>query len=128
MNYINLTPHSLTIFRWRGDPNPVIVPPSGNVARVATRSLHQDTTEEGIPLFQVGYDDLEGMPADWKWPKEETILITSAMAHMALDIWLEENRPPNEESEPMALVWTAYPGELVRDDNGQPIGCIGLNL
>lgn len=128
MHFINLTPHTINIFAKKGDDAPaMIILPSGIVARAATQTEHVDTFD-GIPIFRVEHGDLEGMPADWSWPKEETVLITSALAKPALDLWLDENTPPNEEAEPLALVWTASPGELVRDKEGQPIGCIGLNF
>jgi hypothetical protein len=128
MQFINLTPHAINIFAAKGDATPaMVVPPSGIAARAATKKEHVDTFD-GIPIFRVDYGDLEGMPMDWEWPKEETVLITSALAKPALDLWLEDQRPSNEEGEPLALVWTASPGELVRDKDGQPIGCIGLNF
>ena len=128
MQFINLTPHSVNIFAAKGDAAPaMIVLPSGIVARAATKKEHVDTFD-GIPIFRVEHGDLEGMPRGWQWPAEETVLITSALAKPALDLWLEDQRPPNEEGEPLALVWTASPGELVRDKEGQPIGCIGLNF
>ena len=128
MQFINLTPHAISIFAAKGDAAPVIiVPPSGLVARVATQKEHIDTFE-GIPVFRVSHGDIEGMPSDWSWPLEETVLITSALAKPALDLWLEDQRPPNEEMEPQALVWTASPGELMRGPDGQPIGCIGLHF
>lgn len=104
MNIINLTPHAINIYN--ADRNLVAtVEPSGTVARVeANRQLV--ATVEGVPFYRTTYGALSGLPE----PQDGVIYVVSGMARSAVpgrsDLW--------------------QPGELLRNEAGQPIGCIGL--
>lgn len=105
MNIINLTPHTINIYD--ADKNPVaVVEPSGEVARVtATRTL-VDVGENGIPFYVTTYGEVTGLPE----PQQDTIYVVSGLLRSEvperLDLW--------------------QPGELLRNEAGQPVGCIGL--
>lgn len=103
-NFVNLTPHALNIYT--AESGVISVPPSGNVARVAT-SFNLDSTVDGIDIYTATYGEIEGLPA----PQDNVIYITSGLIVSALQ-------------------GTRYdvtsPGELVRDEDGRPIGCKGL--
>jgi hypothetical protein len=120
MNLINLTPHAVRIFAADGKTELVTVPPSGTVARVAVtrqetgvvpiewdaeRLLARDPLA-GIPVFVGSYGQVENLPA----PVMGTIYIVSAMVRQAV--------PTRRDA--------MSPGELIRDEKGQPTGCRGL--
>ena len=100
--FVNLTPHTINL---TGGEKPVTVPPSGAVARVAV--TREDTgLVYGIPTFLTTYGEVEGLPV----PEAGTIFIVSALV---------KQRVPGRSE-------VFSPGELVRDNKGQPIGCLGL--
>lgn len=98
---INLTPHALTIHT----PDGIVpLPPSGQVARVAT----VETTapdHDGIPVVVTSYGQVVGLPG----PIEGVMYIVSGIVADAA-------RRPD----------VASPGALVRGPDGQPTGCRGL--
>lgn len=120
MNLLNLTPHAVRIFAADGKTELVTVPPSGTVARVsvtrketgvvpiewdAERLLARDLLA-GIPVFVGSYGQVENLPS----PVTGTIYIVSAMVRQVV--------PTRRD--------VLSPGELVRDDKGQPTGSRGL--
>lgn len=101
MTIKNLTPHTINIHT----PNGIVtVSPSGTVARVATESVPAGEIE-GIPLYSIQYGAAEDLPM----PTLGTIFVVSGMVASA---------SPRED--------VFSPGELIRDENGQPVGCKGL--
>lgn len=99
--FINLTPHTLNIHT----PGDVIaIPPSGEVARVATVSVETDPVG-GIPTVKTTFGEVTGLPA----PKEGVTLVVSGLVASAA---------------PRYDVFS--PGDLVRDASGRPVGCQGL--
>ncbi len=74
--FINLTPHALVI---RLGDRDIVVPASGQQARVASRAISAGTvTEVGgleVPLFRNEYGNVEGLPE----PQTDTIYLVSAM-------------------------------------------------
>lgn len=114
---INLTPHAIKIFN-RAERLIVIVPPSGTVARVQTarQEVESITLREGdvvvdIPLFRTIYGSVTDLPSR----EYGTCLIVSLMVKQATQGQDWPERPD-----------LVSPGELVRDTEGNPIGCIGL--
>lgn len=103
MNIVNLTPHALNIHSSNGAVREV--PASGTVARVATRRVPGPCVD-GIDTFSVEFGEVEGLPA----PAADTVYVVSGMVAARI------NR---------ADVFA--PGELVRDEKGQPCGCRGLS-
>jgi hypothetical protein len=74
MNFINLTPHALTLRAPNGEDT--IVAPSGTVARVSTTPGAQVGELNGIPLFSnTTFGAVEGLPA----PAADTIYIVSGL-------------------------------------------------
>lgn len=100
MNFVNLTPHTI---------NEVTTgqsfAPSGIVARVATRKskLYEHA---GIPVYKTELGVVEGLPD----PVKDTIYIVSA---------LTLNKCGSRSD-------VVSPGNLQRDEKGQPIGCLGF--
>ena len=106
MNFLNLTPHEINITDNQG----VVVltlPPSGTVARVASKSVSRDSGL-GFSLNVVEYGEVTGLPD----AVDGVTLVVSAMVRSALPGRLD----------------LASPGELVRDAEGKPLGCKGLNV
>ena len=128
MTVINLTPHDIVIV----GPGERTIPPSGVVARVSMQTsgiidvvgrmsdrppfcgieyncescFSQFGGCDGIPVRKQTYGEVTGLPA----PKEGTVYIVSTMVRLAV---------PDRDD-------VFSPGELVRGDDGQPIGCRGL--
>lgn len=101
MNLVNLTPHTINILT-EGMVRSI---PSTGIARCATESalIYQ---VEGIPVNRTTYGKVEGLPE----PSEGTVYIVSALVRMAV--------PTRND--------VVSPGDLVRDEKGQPIGCKNL--
>lgn len=104
MMFVNLTPHKLNIYT----PDEIgctVIEPSGRVARVTvTREVAGEAA--GITLFKTTFGDVVDLPE----PQEDTIFIVSALVRGRVD---------NRED-------VFSPGELVRDDDGRPVGCRGI--
>ncbi len=105
MQFINLTKHAINIFDVEGKNQIVVLPPSGQEARVAVKS-EVVGLEEGIPLLATTFGQVENLPAS----VEATIYVVSLAVRSAL--------PERKD--------LASPGELLRDDEGKPKGCKGL--
>lgn len=102
INFVNLTPHTINI---HSNGNVKNVAPSGNIARVSTNYQHYNTVG-GINIYKCVYGDVDGLPD----PEENKIFVVSGVVKSAV---------PNRMD-------VMSPGELIRDDNGKPIGCNGL--
>jgi len=100
MNIINLTPHTIT-----ETITAQSFAPSGQVARIRQSSELTDTIN-GIMVYTTTYGAVEGLPE----PEEGIIYIVSAMCLAGV-----EGRTD-----------VVAPGNLLRDENGQPIGCQGF--
>jgi hypothetical protein len=102
---INLTPHN--IFEVESGIN---FPASGKVARISSTSevmyfLEQDNGL--IPVYKTCFGEVQGLPEN---PVNGTFYIVSGIVLSAM---------PNR--------WDLLaPGELVRDGNGNPVGCRGF--
>ena len=73
MNFVNLTPHSITL---RGENGDIVIQPSGEVARVAQTQGMELTPVNGVPVYsapEVGA--VEGLGE----PQEDTMYIVSGM-------------------------------------------------
>ena len=102
MQFINLTPHTINI---HSNGNVTNVTPSGSIARVSTNYQHS-TTVSGINIYNCVYGDVHGLPDS----QNNTIYIVSSVVKSAV---------PNRMD-------VMSPGELIRDNDGKPIGCNGL--
>lgn len=116
MNIINLTPHEINIHvtsdvsaSGAEYPEIISVPPSGEVARVAqSREALPDLAFEHnlIPVSRSAFGAIEDLPE----PKENTIYIVSGLVL---------SRTTRQD--------VFAPGEAIRNDKGQIIGCNGLS-
>lgn len=107
MNIVNLTPHTINIIN--GDKD-VAIAPSGQVARVSTTTKVVGAVQvmEGviIPITVTEFGDVVGLPE----PTPGTIFVVSGM--VAGQVSRED---------------VFSPGEQVRNDVGQVIGCKTLS-
>jgi hypothetical protein len=103
MKFNNLTPHTINILNEEKQLIKTIEP--NGLARC---NVHKEEVcnIDGILLYETTFGKVEGLPEYDK----DTINIVSLLVRQA---WYR----PDLYS----------PGELVRDDSGQPIGCIGLS-
>lgn len=104
INFVNLTPHSIKIVDG-ADQICLILPPSGNVARVDSKSVSRGSINS-IPISSVIFGDVVGLPD----ASDDTMFIVSGMVRSAV---------PHRQD-------VASPGDLVRDSAGNVIGCRGL--
>lgn len=104
MKYMNLTPHAITIMP--DGSVPLVVPASGQLARVSTRTVQTGTVNGWIPVTETEYGSVEGLPA----PEDGTIYIVSALV---------AGRCKERDD-------VFIPNESVRDDKGRIIGCKSL--
>jgi hypothetical protein len=100
VKFVNLTPHEIV------EMTAELRFPSEGIARVSVEYM-TNSEINGIPLFEAKYGEVEGLPE----PKERTIYIVSSLVLGAVK---------DTRSDVVA------PGELVRDDLGKPIGCLGF--
>ena len=101
IRFVNLTPHTLNI---HGEDEVITLAPTGEVARVATVNVSGDAIR-GIPTVRTTLGHVTGLPD----LMHGTVLIVSGMVASAA---------PRED--------VMSPGDLVRDENGRPVGCKGL--
>jgi len=104
MKFVNLTPHTINIFSPQGEELAAIEP-SGDIARVDVNMEGSGTLPGPVPTYVAVMGDIEGLPA----PEAGKTFIVSGMVEAACD------RPD-----------VYAPGELLRDPDGRPKGCVGL--
>ena len=104
----NLTPHEVKIFKLNGTvPDlDVVIEASDLVARVSCEYIKVDKKVDGIDLYRPVFGEVTGLPAC----EEGTYLLVSAMVREALPLRKD----------------LVSPGQLLRDDDGNVIGCLGL--
>ena len=104
---VNLTPHEVVIL---DSSNNVVLrlPPSGTVARVATREEVVGTLN-GIPVVKTTYGDVEGLPA----PQPGVVYIVSLLVLQALAGKRSDLVAPNTSPTPLGAV---------RDNQGRIVG------
>ena len=109
---VNLTPHTLNVFDADGNPVATLLP-DGTVARVSVKTLPMlDGLEDfpilvnGVPLFYQEVGEVAGLPA----PVAGVLWVVSALVRLAV---------PSRTD-------VLSPGELKRNADGQPVGCVGL--
>lgn len=108
---VNLTPHTLNIYNEHNELV-LVLPPSGSVARIAMRRTLIGR-EGDVPLYTTEYGELTGLP---DVVSRDKIYVVSAMARDAA----------RSDFDPGMRF--ASPGDLIRNDEGQPIGCVGLTF
>jgi hypothetical protein len=109
MNFVNLTPHPLSVLTCDSDPTPLVLPSHG-VARVAVISTPGPLLGD-YPTDQVSYStDVQGLPA----PEEGTTYVVSLITLQALPVGTRTD--------------VVAPGRLVRDSTGNITGCVGFTI
>jgi hypothetical protein len=103
MNFINLTPHAVTIAR-AGLPA-LVISPSGQTVRVETRDVAAETVD-GIEFVTRQFAGVTGLPE----PQQDTIYIVSSLV-------LERCQERGD---------LAAPADFVRDDQGRITGAARL--
>lgn len=103
MKFINLTPHDITVIKQTGDR--MTFAKSGIIARVSQETAVVQSVD-GINISTATFGPVVGLP-DWT---PDTFYIVSAMVKSA----------STGRSDLVS------PGELVRDDSGNVIGCKGF--
>ena len=107
---VNLTPHEVVVYDASG--NLVLkVPPSGRVARVATKEERVGTIN-GVPVYRTTYTEVEGLPE----PEPGTVYIVSLLVLQAL----QARRV--QRSDVVAPNTSPTPNGAVRDAQGRIVG------
>ena len=121
MNVVNLTPHAINLYEddLSGSELLAVVEPSGKVARCKVEKVetgeisyingkNSRTTNNmsGVKLYKTVFGEVADLPD----PVEGTIYIVSMLVRQAV---------PHRDD-------LYSPGELIRNEAGQPIGCYGL--
>lgn len=103
----NRTEHEVKIFNAVGikTPDMVLEQYKGEPIRVSCESRKVDTIE-GVDIYENTYGEVTGLPEF----KEGVYYVVSAMVRQAL---------PHRKD-------LLSPGQLIRSEAGQPIGCLGL--
>lgn len=103
MKYVNLTAHTINEVT-----SGMSIPTSGRVCRVKATTV-KIKEHVGIPLYSTEFGEVEGLPE----PVTGVMYIVSALALNAID---------SSRTDCVA------PGNLQRNENGQPVGCVGFRL
>ena len=103
MNIINLTPHVINVQATDGEKS--VFQPSGMVARVATETSTVKIVN-GIHISRSTPGEVTNLP-----DRQANTMFIVSMA-------VRTSCPDRED--------VLSPGTLIRDENGQPIGCNGL--
>lgn len=103
MQFINLTSHTINEVTTGS-----AIPASGRIARVKS-STTKVSEHANMPIYKSTFGDIEGLPE----PQDNVIYIVSALALNAV---------PNNRTDVVS------PGNLQRNQSGQPIGCVGFRI
>ena len=106
MAIINLTPHIINVVSPTGEPV-ANFPPSGTVARVRQERI-LDGERNGVRYYRTTYGEVQDLPSE----VVGTTYVVSALVRGAVPGRLD----------------VVSPGALVRDANGQPVGCEGFDI
>jgi hypothetical protein len=110
MKIVNLTPHTLNIAQ--RDGTIFELASSGN-ARCKVKEEEVETINQ-ISIYTASYGEVSGLPEPE--PEQDTVYIVSLLVAQAV----ASQQPERDD--------VFSPGELIRDDNGRPVGCVGLRL
>jgi len=108
--FVNLTPHTITVFDSSGKKCLIEIPPSGQVARVATMAEEVGALPingHDVPINRVTYGEVENLPE----PQNGTIYIVSVLVLQALKGQRTDVMAPD-----------TGPDSVVRDENGRIAG------
>ncbi len=106
MEIINMTPHKLNIYNDLGTKEVMTLEPCGIVPRCKQENVIV-ANYGGVPIYDMQFGEVIDLPE-----KKPTIyLVVSRLVKTAI--------PERDD--------LLCPGALLRNDKGQPIGCIGLS-
>lgn len=101
MEFVNLTAHTINEVSTGME-----IPTSGTMARVKT-SNELVSRVDGCPIYATTFGEVEGLPE----PMEGKVYIVSSLVLNAI---------PEDRTDVVA------PGNLQRNEHGQPVGCMGF--
>lgn len=116
--FINLTPHKINI---HGTNGTLAVEPSGKSLRVSSESKLV-RVDQGIEFYSVDYGAVEMIDNDTKGVVGSLPDNQDGVVYIVSGQCLEAVKQMTSRND------FAAPGELVRDDKGQPVGCKGLRV
>ena len=134
----NLTPHSIRVCNPDANGTVLVtVPPSGQIARVSTHTLENGSVlanGQPVPVFTVKTGEVTGLPNE-QTPDCPYCRQIGGVGQF--DTICSEHGKANGYAETYLVSLAVRlavpdrrdvfsPGELIRDGNGQPVGCIGL--
>lgn len=104
----NLTPHEVCIYKLNGTTPDldVVIEAGEEVARVSCEYQKVDKRVDGIDLYRTVFGEVTGLPEY----SDGVYLLVSAMVREALPLRSD----------------LVSPGQLLRNDEGHVIGCLGL--
>lgn len=104
----NLTPHEVCIYKLNGTTPDldVVIEAGEEVARVSCEYVKVDKKVEGVDVYRNVFGEVNGLP-DYE---EGVYLLVSTM--------VRETLPLRND--------LVSPGQLLRNDKGEVIGCLGL--
>ncbi len=113
MALINLTPHKVTVLDKDGNIL-MEIETSGYVPRIGIRRETILSLSEtiGVPVWKSVPDECNGLPIEYRYEQAGTYLIVSRV--------VKAQFPDRKD--------LLVPDELVRDDDGRVIGCLGFSV
>ena len=104
----NLTPHEVKIYKLNGTTPDldVVIEAGETIARVSCEYIKVDKKVDGIDLYRPVFGEVTGLPEYEK----DVYLLVSTMVREALPLRKD----------------LVSPAQLLRNDEGQLIGCLGL--
>lgn len=104
----NLTPHEVKIFKLNGTAPDldVVIEVGEEIARVSCEYVKVDKKVEGVDMYRTVFGEVTGLP-DYE---KGVYLLVSTIVREALPLRKD----------------LVSPGQLLRNDKGEVIGCLGL--
>lgn len=104
--FVNCTPHEVRVFGSAADESPALVLPKGQTVPRVSMVATPVQVDAPFPVVQ----NVPGPTVDLPAPSHGVFLVVSALVRSANPDRLD----------------LASPGELKRNAEGQPVGCVGL--
>lgn len=114
---VNMTPHTVNIHNAQGDV--ITLPPSTQSVRVKA-DLVKVEEHDGIDIYAVQYGDLEMVDNATKIATPGLPPATDGVLYIVAGMCTDKIRATTDRKDFVS------PGDLIRDDKGQPVGCKGV--
>lgn len=118
MAFVNMTPHALNILKSGGAG--LVLPPFGQSVRVGS-SFEPFGVLDGVTMFRAIYGNVETIENATKAVVGGLPPVVEGVTYVVSGQALEAVKAAGRSD-------FAAPGELVRDEKGQPVGCNGLRV